>query len=109
MVWHSPGHEDVDEAFVGVELGRDVVFDPLVDGLWRRVCFDLLQQLLLQLQQREQEAQTLPLQDLQHAVLVLINFWKQANEQTRMVRAPEGSGLLAQQRPGNYLEASSAC
>lgn len=57
----SPGHEDVDEAFVSVKLRRDVVLNPLVDGLWRRVCFDLLQQLLLQLQQREQEAQTLPL------------------------------------------------
>lgn len=56
-----PGHEDVDKAFVSVKLRRDVVFNPLVDGLWRRVCFNLLQQLLLQLQQREQEAQALPL------------------------------------------------
>ncbi len=62
-LWHVflPGHEDVDKAFISVKLGRDVVFNPLVDGLWRRVCLYLLQQLLLQLQQREQEAQTLPL------------------------------------------------
>ena len=57
-----------------MELGRDVIFNPLVDGLWRGVCLYLLQQLLFQLQQREQEAQALPLQDLQHAVLVLIDF-----------------------------------
>lgn len=57
-----------------MKLGRDVVFNPLVDGLWRGVCLYLLQQLLLQLQQWEQEAQALPLQDLQHAVLVLIDF-----------------------------------
>lgn len=74
---HSPGHEDVDEALVGVEFGGDVVFDPLVDCLRGRVCLDLLQQLLLQLQQGEQEAQTLPLQDLQHAVLVLVDLWKE--------------------------------
>lgn len=60
-----------------MKLGRDVVFNPLVDGLWRGVCLYLLQQLLLQLQQREQEAQALPLQDLQHAVLVLINFCRE--------------------------------
>ena len=42
-----PGHKDVDEASVGVEFRRDVVFDPLVDGLWRGIYFDLLQQLLL--------------------------------------------------------------
>ena len=69
-----PGHEDVDEALVGVEPGGDVVFDPLVDGLWRGVRLDLLQELLLQLEQREQEAQALALQDLQHAVLVLVDL-----------------------------------
>ena len=69
-----PGHEDVDKALVGVKLGRDVVFDPLVDGLRRWVCLDLHHQLLLQLQQREEEAQALPLQDLQHAVLILVDF-----------------------------------
>lgn len=57
-----------------MEPGGDVVFDPLVDGLWRGVRFDLLQKLLLQLEQWEEEAQALPLQDLQHAVLVLVDF-----------------------------------
>lgn len=60
-----------------MKLGRDVVLNPLVDGLWRGVCLYLLQQLLLQLQQREQEAQALPLQDLQHAVLVLIDLCRE--------------------------------
>lgn len=72
-----PGHEDVDKTFIGVKLGRDVVFNPLVDRLWRGVCRYLLQQLLLQLQQGEQEAQALTLQDLQHAVLVLVDFCHQ--------------------------------
>lgn len=53
---YLPGHENVDKAFVSVKLGRDVVFNPLVDGLWRGVCFYLLQQLLLQFQQWKQEA-----------------------------------------------------
>lgn len=69
-----PGHEDVDKAFVCVEFRRDIVLDPLIDGLWRRIYFDLLQQLLLQFHQWEQKAETLALQDLQHPVLVLINF-----------------------------------
>lgn len=60
-----------------MKLRRDVVFNPLVDGLWRGVCLYLLQQLLLQLQQWEQEAQALPLQDLQHAILVLVDFCKE--------------------------------
>lgn len=71
---YLPGHEDVHKAFIGVKLWRNIVFNPLVDGLWRGVCLYLLQQLLLQLQQREKEAQALPLQDLQHAVFVLVNF-----------------------------------
>lgn len=86
-----PGHEDVDEALVGVKLGRDVVFDPLVDGLRGGVCLDLLQQLLLQLQQREEEAQALALQDLQHAVFVLVDFChKQPQPQRNGQRAEEG-------------------
>lgn len=60
-----------------MEFGRDVVLDPLVDGLGCWVCFDLLQQLLLQFHEREQEAQTLPLQNLQHTVLVLVYFCTQ--------------------------------
>lgn len=71
-----PGHEDVDESFVGVELGGDVVLDPLVDGLGGGVGLDLLQKLLLQLHQREQEAQPFALQDLQHPVLVLVDLWQ---------------------------------
>lgn len=43
-----PGHKYVDEALISVEFRRDVVFDPLVDGLRGRVCNDLLQQFLLQ-------------------------------------------------------------
>lgn len=41
-----PGHEDVDKALVSVEFRRDVFFDPLVDGLWRGIYFDLFQKLL---------------------------------------------------------------
>lgn len=41
-----PGCEDVDEALVSVEFGRNVFFDPLVDGLWRGIYFDLFQKLL---------------------------------------------------------------
>lgn len=69
-----PGHEDVDKALVSVELGRDVFFDPLVDGLRRGIHFDLLQELLLQFHEREQETEALPFQDFQHLVLALINF-----------------------------------
>lgn len=29
-----PGYKNVDKTFVSVEFWRDVVFDPLVDGLW---------------------------------------------------------------------------
>ncbi len=50
-----PGQKYVDEALVGVEFGRNVVFDPLVDGLRGGVCLDLLQQFLLQFQQGEKE------------------------------------------------------
>lgn len=53
--WPAPGHKYVDEALVGVEFGRNVVFDPLVDGLRGGVCLDLHQQLLLQFQQGEKE------------------------------------------------------
>lgn len=71
-----PGHEDVDKAFVGVEFRRDVVFDPLVDGLGRGIYFDLLQQLFLQFHQWKQEAETFAIQNLQHPVLVLVNFYE---------------------------------
>ena len=84
-VQYLPGHEDVDKALVSVELGGNVVFDPLVDGLGRGVSLDLQQKVLLQLQQGEQEAQTLTLQDLQHAVLVLVYLWKTTTD--RQVRS----------------------
>lgn len=75
-----PGHEDVDETFVSMEFCRHVFFDPLVDRLWRGVHFDLLQQLLLQFHEWKQEAQTLPFQNLQHLVCVLVNFYKKQNK-----------------------------
>lgn len=70
-----PGHKDIDKAFVDVELRRDVVFDPLVDGLWGGVYFDLLQQLLLQFHQWEQKAETFSIENLQHPILVLVDFY----------------------------------
>lgn len=72
--WVVPRHKYVDEALVCVEFGRNIVFDPLVDGLRGGVCFDLLQQFLLQFQQGEEETQTFPLKNLQHSVLILVNF-----------------------------------
>lgn len=71
-----PGHEDVDKPFVSVEPRRDVFFDPLVDRLRGGIHFDLFQQLLFQLHEWEQEAQTLPFQNLQHLVCVLVNFYR---------------------------------
>lgn len=41
-----PGREDVNKALVSVEFRGDVFFDPLVDGLWRGIYFDLFQKLL---------------------------------------------------------------
>ena len=70
-----PGHKDVDKAFVCVEFSRDVVLDPLVDGLCGGIYLNLFQQLLFQFHQREQKAQTFSLQNLEHPVLVLVTFY----------------------------------
>ena len=78
-----PCHEDVDKALVSVEFRGDVVFDPLVDGLWRGIYFDLLQQLLLQFHEWEQKAETFPLKNLQHSVFVLVAFYERMEQRKK--------------------------
>ena len=79
-----PCHEDVDKALVSVEFRGDVVFDPLVDGLWRGIYFDLLQQLLLQFHEWEQKAETFPLKNLQHSVFVLVAFYERMEQRKKI-------------------------
>lgn len=103
-----PGHKDVDEAFVGVEFWRDVVFDPFIDGLWGGINFDLLQQLLFQFHQWKQKAETLALQNLQHPVLVLVNLCLRMINPSRGSEAPlwkQDYSLEVE----TYQVASSAC
>ena len=69
-----PGDQDVDKAWVSVELEGNVVTDPLVYGLGRGVFLELIQQFLLQLHQGEQEAKASAIEDLQHPLLVLVTL-----------------------------------
>lgn len=90
VAWAIPSHEDVDKTSVSVEFRRDVFFDPLVDGLWRRIYFDLFQQLLFQFHERKQKAQTFAFQNLQHPVFVLVNFYGNTYIKTTNIRTSKG-------------------
>jgi len=71
---HLPGHKNVDKLGVGEELGVHTLLDPLEDGTSSGLCGDLTPQLRLDTHEREDEAKAPVLQDLQHALLLLVNF-----------------------------------
>ena len=71
---HLPGHKNVDKLGVGEELGVHTLLDPLEDGTSSGLCGDLTPQLRLDTHEREDKAKAPVLQDLQHALLLLVNF-----------------------------------
>ena len=77
---HPPGHQNVDKLGVGEELGVHTLLDPLEDGTSSGLRGDLTPQLGLDAHEREDEAKAPVLQDLQHALLLLVNFCRRANQ-----------------------------
>ena len=71
--------EYADKGLSLVQLVVHVVFDPAVEGGGVGVFLQLLPQVGLHAQQREQEAQAAVLQNLHHALLATVSFCTNKN------------------------------